>query len=161
LNRAKTIHNEKNNAEIDRNTGIETEIDRLLATKEELLPSSGFLASVMERVQQEAALPPPIPFPWKLAVPGILLAAAAFAWGTFELVHLGSPALGWSALSWPALDWSALDLSALNSLTLPLPHLSAALTAPLEEAGWVALSLGASLLSWLLARSLSDRGGLL
>jgi hypothetical protein len=150
LNRAKTIHNEKNNAEIDRNTGIETEIDRLLATKEELLPSSGFLASVMERVQQEAALPPPIPFPWKLAVPGILLAAAAFAWGTFELVHLGSPALG----------WSALDLSALNSLTLPLPHLSAALTAPLEEAGWVALSLGASLLSWLLARSLAGRGGL-
>ncbi len=41
-------------------------------TEEKLIPSSGFLASVIERVRQEAAMPPPIPFPWKWAVAGFV-----------------------------------------------------------------------------------------
>jgi hypothetical protein len=32
---------------------------------------------------------------------------------------------------------------------------------PVEQAGWVALALGISLLSWLLSRRLAGRGGLL
>ena len=125
-------------AEMDR-----TNIDRILATEEELVPSSGFLASVMQAIHEEATAPPPIPFPWKRAVPGILLAAGVFGWGAFELIRL--------------------DLPALNSLTLALapPHLSAAIERPLEEVGWVALALGASLLSWLLSRQLAGRSGLL
>jgi hypothetical protein len=31
----------------------------------------------------------------------------------------------------------------------------------LEQAGWVAMALGVSLLSWLLSRRLAGRGGLL
>jgi|ERR1039458_7577185 hypothetical protein len=125
-------------AEMDR-----TNIDRILATEEELVPSSGFLASVMQAIHEEATAPPPIPFPWKRAVPGILLAAGVFGWGAFELIRL--------------------DLPALNSLTLALapPHLSAAIERPLEEVGWVVLALGASLLSWLLSRRLVGRSGLL
>ena len=125
-------------AEMDR-----TNIDRILATEEELVPSSGFLASVMQAIHEEATAPPPIPFPWKRAVPGILLAAGVFGWGAFELIRL--------------------DLPALNSLTLALapPHLSAAIERPLEEVGWVVLALGASLLSWLLSRRLVGRFGLL
>jgi hypothetical protein len=145
LNRANTIHKGKDNA------GIETEIDRLLATEVALLPSSGFLASVMERVQQEAALPPPVPFPWKWAVPGVLLASGGFGWGTFELVHLGGS----------ALDLSALDLSTLNVLTRGSLQLPAAFVAPVEQVGWLALGLGASLVSWLLSRRLAGSGGLL
>ena len=50
------------------------EFDRIMS-EEEILPSSGFAASVMEAVRREAAAPPPIPFPWKRALPGALFAA--------------------------------------------------------------------------------------
>ena len=43
------------------------EIDRILSQEEELLPSAGFTASVMDAVRREAALPAPIPFPWTAA----------------------------------------------------------------------------------------------
>jgi len=39
----------------------------------------GFLASVMDRVREEAAAPPPIPFPWKRALPGMALVAESSA----------------------------------------------------------------------------------
>jgi hypothetical protein len=120
---------------------IETMIEHILATEEELAPSSGFLASVMEQVHEEATAPQPIPFPWKRAVPGILLATGVFGWGAFELVRLGLPTLG--------------------GLSAPTPHLSAAMGQALEETGWVALALGASLLSWLLSRRLAGSSGLL
>ena len=58
-----------------------TAIDRILATEEDLVPSSGFLASVMERVHDEAAAPAPIPFPWKRAIPGMLLAVGVLGGG--------------------------------------------------------------------------------
>jgi hypothetical protein len=118
-----------------------TAIDRILAAEEELVPSSGFAASVMERVQEEAAAPPPIPFPWKRAVPGVILAAGVFGWGAVELFREG--------------------IHALRGLTLTAPHLSAALVLPIEQAGWVALALGSSLLCWLLSRRLAGRSGLL
>jgi len=56
-------------------------LGRILATEEELIPSSGFAASVMERIREETAAPRPIPFPWKQAVPGIVLAVGVFGWG--------------------------------------------------------------------------------
>jgi hypothetical protein len=55
------------------------EIDRVLSLKDEILPSSGFAASVMEAVRREAAAPPPIPFPWKRALPGLVVAGFALA----------------------------------------------------------------------------------
>ena len=55
----------------------EDHIDRILAHEEEMLPSSGFAASVMGAVRREAAVPAPIPFPWKRAWPILALAAAA------------------------------------------------------------------------------------
>ena len=123
------------------NHRIDAEIDRVLATEEELIPSSGFMASVMDRVQEEAAAPAPIPFPWKRAVPGILLTAGVFGWGAVELVRAGLPAL--------------------SSPTLPAPHLSAVELRSVESAGWVVLALCISLVSWLLSRRLAGRGGLL
>lgn len=135
------------NREKTRNTAaIDTEIDAVLVGEEPLIPSSGFLASVMESVQREAAAPPLIPFPWKRAVPGILLAAGVFGWGGFKLFHLGL---------------QGIDLSVQNSFIQPPMHLSPTLVAPVEQAGWVALALGLSLLSWLFSRLLAGRGGLL
>jgi hypothetical protein len=128
------INNDSEEMELSR-------IDHILASEELLIPSSGFLASVMERVHEEATAPPPIPFPWKRAIPGMVLAAGVFGWGAFELVRYGLPAVG--------------------SIALAPPHLSAAVARPLEQVGWVALALGMSLLSWLLSRRLAGRGGLL
>jgi hypothetical protein len=60
-------------------------IDRILGGEEDILPSSGFHASVMEAIHREAASPPPIPFPWKRAWPAFAAAALAIA-GSFVLV---------------------------------------------------------------------------
>jgi hypothetical protein len=49
------------------------DLDRIL-NREEILPSSGFVDSVMDAVRREAATPPPIPFPWKRALPGLFVA---------------------------------------------------------------------------------------
>jgi hypothetical protein len=141
LKQADKIRTEQKLAGIGRSTAIETEIDHILATEEELIPSSGFLASVMERVEEEAAAPPPIPFPWKRAVPGILLASGVFGWGAVELVR-NAP-------------------EALRSLALASPHLSADAVASLENAAWVVAALGLSLASWLFARRMAGGGGLL
>jgi hypothetical protein len=53
------------------------DLDRILSTELEIIPSSGFVTSVMDAVRHDAAAPPPIPFPWKRALPG--LCAAGFA----------------------------------------------------------------------------------
>ena len=57
----------------------DAEMDRILSKTDEIQPSSGFVASVMESVRREAAAPPPIPFPWKRAVPILVLASLALA----------------------------------------------------------------------------------
>jgi hypothetical protein len=47
------------------------EFDKILSGEADLVPSSGFVSSVMDAVRMEASAPPPIPFPWKRALPGI------------------------------------------------------------------------------------------
>ncbi len=48
------------------------ELDSVLSKEDEIVPSSGFTASVMEAVHLEASAPP-IPFPWLRALPGIIV----------------------------------------------------------------------------------------
>jgi len=57
----------------------EDEVDRILSREDEILPSSGFAVSVMDAVRREAAAPPPIPFPWKRALPGLVAGGLALA----------------------------------------------------------------------------------
>jgi hypothetical protein len=130
-----------NTASEDRVGTGQAAINRILATEETLIPSSGFLASVMERVQEEAAAPPPIPFPWKRAIPGMVLVTGTLGWGAFEFVRHA--------------------ISDVHQLAFTPPHISATLVAPLEEAAWIALALGVSLVSWLVSRRLAGRSGLL
>lgn len=125
----------------EKNMEVSSRIDQILATEEELIPSSGFMASVMERVEEEAAAPAPIPFPWKRAIPGIVLATGVFGWSAVVMVRLGP--------------------SAVHTLPLTPTHLSAGSMHSVESAGWVAMALGVSLVSWLLSRRLAGRGGLL
>ena len=109
-------------------------INEILATEQELVPSSGFLASVMERVREESVAPPPIPFPWKRAVPGFVVAAGVLGWGAVELARYAGPALA--------------------EMRLTSPHVSSAMARPLEQAGWVAAALAVSLVSWMVSRRL-------
>jgi len=136
MNPTQTNQADKLHTELD-----PTAIDRILASEEELVPTSGFLASVMERVREEATAPPPIPFPWKRAIPGITLLTGTLGWGAFALVRHGLPAA--------------------SELSLTPPHLTAAFDQSLEQAAWVALALGVSLFSWLLSKRLAGRSGLL
>jgi len=55
------------------------DIDRVLSSEDSIVPSSGFTASVMERVRRDAETPPPIPFPWKRALPGLVSGVGALA----------------------------------------------------------------------------------
>ena len=119
-------------------------LDRILGAEEELAPSSGFVASVMERVREEAAAPEPIPFPWKRALPGALVAAGGLVWIGVEVVRQGVPRM--PALGSPVEVWA---------------HMPQQMTGTLEDAGWVTVALGVSLLSWLLARRMVGRGGLI
>ena len=120
-------------------------VDRILSAEEELAPSSGFVSAVMQRVREEAATPAPIPFPWKRAVPGAVLALGGVAWIGVEAVRQGMRA-GVPNLRMPGV----LQV-----------HMPPNMTGTLEDAGWVAAALGTSLLSWLLARRMIGRGGLL
>jgi hypothetical protein len=116
-------------------------IEGILAAREEIVPSSGFLAGVMEHVREEAAMPQPIPFPWKRAIPGILLTAGVLGWGAWEAVRNGLPET--------------------RGFLLSPPQLSAAAGRGLEDAGWVALALAVSLASWVLSMRMVRRSGLL
>jgi hypothetical protein len=110
-------------------------MDVILGTEEELVPSSGFLATVMERVREEAVAPPPIPFPWKRALPGVIVSAGVFGWTALEFARWLGPAMG--------------------NMTLPPGHLPAAAARELEQAGWIVAAFAVSIASWLLCRRLA------
>ena len=129
-----------NRNQIDSSQSDFTTIESILATEEELIPSSGFLSAVMERVHDEANATAPIPFPWKRAVPAIVLAVGVFGWAAFEFVRQGIPAA--------------------RSITFTPPQIPAAIERPLEQAGWVAMALAISLVSWLLSRRIAGQSGL-
>jgi hypothetical protein len=56
------------------------DLDRILSKEQEILPSSGFVTSVMDAVRRETAAPRPIPFPWKRALPGLCVAGVVIVW---------------------------------------------------------------------------------
>lgn len=124
----------------NRNTELDR-MDAILTAEDEIVPSSGFLGAVMERVEEEARMPAPIPFPWKRTLPGFVLAAGVFGWAGVELARRVVPAMNQGALAFPQLP--------------------AAMVMPMQQAGWVALALSLSLGSWLLARRLAGQSGLL
>lgn len=110
-------------------------IDEILHKEEELVPSSGFLSAVMERVREEAAAPPPIPFPWKRAVPGFIVAGGVFGWAAVEFGRNIGPAA--------------------ETIHVPALHLAAVASQPLEQAGWVVVALALAACSWLWCRRLA------
>ena len=82
------------------------EIDDMFSREDEILPSSGFAASVMDAVRREAAAPPPIPFPWKRALPGLAAGGLVLAFvliaGIIGIAQM-SNATAQSSMSPPAM----------------------------------------------------------
>jgi len=121
------------------------DMDRILLKHDDILPSSGFAASVMEAVRREASAPPPIPFPWKRALPVLLLAGVALVLmlvvGVVVIAQSSKQSLAPQvAVSWPsmlpflpqgalgtAVGWTALALllafvSVKGSMRLAAPR---------------------------------------
>jgi hypothetical protein len=116
-------------------------LDAILADEGEIVPSSGFLARVMDRIEDEATAPPPIPFPWKRFLPGFVLAGGVLGWGTFETVRYTIH-------------------EAASGFSLPKIQAVASLSEPMQQAGWVVAALAVSAASWLLSRRIAGRSGL-
>ncbi len=109
------------------------DLDRILSADQDIVASSGFVASVMSAVRDEASAPPPIPFPWKRALPG--LAAAGFAFAYILVKTMGFLRAG----ATPQVSPTAVHI--LD-------------TARMSGAGWVLLALLLTLASVALSRHL-------
>jgi hypothetical protein len=120
-------------------------IDRILGVEDPLVPSSGFLACVMERVREEAIAPRPIPFPWKRALPGMVLVAGTIGWLIYNVIRV------------------ALAGTWYRNLTssFAIPHIPATAQQTLIPALWTALALVISLASWAISKRLVRRSSLL
>lgn len=107
------------------------ELDRILSQEEDIVPSSGFAGGVMDAVRNQASTPPPIPFPWRRAIPGLV--AWALALGSLIAVVVRSGA-------------SAADRAAI---------VHAVEAAQTSGAGWIALALLASFVSVVVSMRLT------
>jgi hypothetical protein len=100
-------------------------LDQFFAAEEVVLPSSGFTASVMDAVRAEAAGPPPIPFPWKRAWPGIIAAGAALLAALLVIV----------------VAISSFRLHASEMIRQPYDVADLLRSSPVTDAAWTALGL--------------------
>ncbi len=107
------------------------DIDLMLSRDDNIVPSSGFTASVMAAVVRQAKIPPPIPFPWKRALPGL---ASCLAMGIAFLM------IGPVSNANPPHADAALDLSKV-----------------LGGVGWITASLVVSLASVALSIRVARR----
>ena len=86
------------------------EIDRALANDASRVRASPrFAAAVMAAVRREAKAPPPLPFPWTRAAPGIAAAVLAFVLTISSM--LSTPSAETAMLAPPALE-RAVEISA-------------------------------------------------
>jgi hypothetical protein len=97
------------------------DLDRILGSEEPLVPSAGFAASVVERALEAASAPPPLPFPWRRYLLGLLviLAMSGICGGLAARVA-GIEVLG-------AAVHNALAVFADPRLSLPLGEAAASL----------------------------------
>ena len=114
------------------NTGNdEDEMDRILSREDEILPSSGFAVSVMEAVRREAAVPPPIAFPWKRALPGMVVGGIALIVGLVAGVAV-IVRLAKTSVFGGETNGATCTISSARPPALPRTHRIARLFAPVR-----------------------------
>jgi len=114
------------------------DLDQILSGEQDIVPSSGFVPSVMEVVRREAETPPAIPFPWKRALPGL----AAWALVLVSLVI--------AVLSWRGTEAGDSSVSAVSSELMAIVEAASA-----AGAVWIALALVLSFASVRLSMHLA------
>jgi hypothetical protein len=97
------------------------DIDLMLSRYDNIVPSSGFTASVMDAITREVTAPPPIPFPWKRALPG----------------------LGWCM----AVTIASIAMSPVSGGNPPPARAALDMSTALIGAGWIASALVVTLAS--------------
>lgn len=118
----------------------DADIDRMLSRQDEILPSSGFAVSVMDAVRSEADAPPPIPFPWKRALPAAALAAAALlatmVWVVVVVVQFSRESLATAppATLFIVAHWGLNSVAGWTGLSLLVALVSAKLSMRLAGA---------------------------
>jgi hypothetical protein len=122
------------------------ELDHILSEEDELVPSTGFVKSVMDGVRMEASAPPPIPFPWRRALPGLMVCLLALA------------AVCVTALSRPG-PARVHEVSAQTTLTRLMSDLGLLLSAAnIGGLGWIILALILTVASIKLSLRLKGSG---
>ena len=121
---------------------MRNDINHALSGEEEIVPSSGFTASVMDAVRREAATPAPIPFPWKRALPGAVVLCVATLWVLFKGVM--------------EMMQGTAEVPVPNVLSFSVASLLASPKA--AAACWIVLALVLSLASVRLSTLLTRRG---
>jgi hypothetical protein len=122
------------------------DLDHTLSREEEILPSSGFAASVMEAVRREAAAPPPIPFPWKRALPGLAVAGFTLAAVVLVLVAGITQLARQSASTQLSVTW-------MSAFT---PIVKSTMT---STVAWILFALGLTLTSVMFSQRLAGSKG--
>jgi hypothetical protein len=116
------------------------ELDRALSAEQEIVPSSGFTDAVMEAVHREATTPPPISFPWKCALPGLVFAGFV----VLALLFLPLPAKTAGSVVWILTHLAALRVALPETTrSLGLDWLVVALLL-----AWASVKLSMRLASW-------------
>lgn len=95
------------------------DFDRILSADEEVVPASGFAASVMDLVSREACAPPPIPFPWVRLALGLVAVLSLAAWLAWSGVTapLRESVASLSPDAWVTVFARALDVTTKTGAT--------------------------------------------
>jgi len=106
---------------------MDDDLDRILSTGQDVVPSSAFVANVMAAVRRECKTPAPISFPWWRVVPGLAIGAVALT--AFFII-------------------AAIQLYAGAAVAGPLPRVFVNVVETTNRVGlgWIALALAASLI---------------
>jgi len=119
-----------------KNNQGDAELDRILS-ETEILPSSGFTASVMDAVQREAKAPPAIPFPWHWALPGMIAGGVMLA--VVLIVTIVQLTHGAPATSLPPVWGTALRSIGETAVRLGGPWVALALLVSFASVKFAAL----------------------
>jgi hypothetical protein len=106
---------------------MDDNLDRILSTDQDVVPSSAFVDNLMAAVRREASTPAPIAFPWWRVVPGFAICAVALT--AFMVI-------------------AAIQIYEGAAVAGPAPRLfvNVVETANRVGLGWIALALIASLI---------------
>jgi hypothetical protein len=97
-------------------------LDRMLADEDDVVPSSGFVSSVMDAVTRDATAPP-LPFPWRRAWPLAVVSCALFVWIAVLLLRSSvaitepDPFAWFKAIAPMSTEWVAAALLTTAAVT--------------------------------------------